>query len=415
MQQEEQENNSLHFIKTKHGKTRYILDGNLNSNHTIIFVPGITSHSFTYQSLTNTLIKLASSNNNNIENDNNIEKIDSNQNDNQNDKINFKTLRYDTYGRGKSSDPQELHTADLFVEQLFELIDQLILKKNNTLQNNLHLNEENSLQQNKKLNVEEKERITIVGFSMGGTIATCFTKKYPNLVNDLILFSPAGAYWNLPFGANILKVPFLGNFIYSTIQNFISDEQKLNGSLFCLNENVKEMIKNYLKLKREESTLNQDINCFLNSFKNFPLNGCDEEIKEIGRFNSTVKKETVMNKEQEEGDNNSGVHLHHRSTLLIWALFDTTVPSDECFSIYYEAMKDDEYCKFIILNNTRHLFYLERELDTANLILNFINRKENLIENVNIQKEPIYSCFGKGDEEKWNYFVNNDEYKKFIV
>lgn len=99
------------YLKTKHGKTRYILDGPSESDqvdHAIVFVCGISSHSYSYLHLMKAIEQTLNASSASSE----------------------KTiyLRYDKYGRGKSENPEIEHSADLFVDQLYELIDNLIIK-----------------------------------------------------------------------------------------------------------------------------------------------------------------------------------------------------------------------------------------------------------------------------------------------
>jgi len=151
------------FIKTKHGKTRYIQNGDLSPvvDHLIVFVCGISSHSYSYFHLARSLMK------------------ELQQTDQVNAKTSYRFLRYDKYGRGKSSNPSDHHTSELFVEQLHSLLSEVELKP----------------RRHETRCDDTKPRITVIGFSMGGAISIHFAAKYPELVDDLILFSPAGATW----------------------------------------------------------------------------------------------------------------------------------------------------------------------------------------------------------------------------
>nr|CAG4707892.1 unnamed protein product [Naegleria fowleri] len=239
MMNSEQQRDS--FLTTKHGKTRYILNStNLEAptDHLIVFVCGISSHSYSFHFLVKALMKQWTS---------------------SSSSQNIKYLRYDKYGRGKSSNPTDiLHDGDLFVEQLYELIDGIELKPRQQQNNNNN---------NNTSTLSAKPRITIIGFSMGGAISTLFASKYSDLVDDLILFSPAGAKWKLPFGSSLVKVSWLGSIIYGALHNASTTEQKIATGLFDLNnELVKERMKFAVEMKEKEDDSNSQISSFVNSF-----------------------------------------------------------------------------------------------------------------------------------------------------
>lgn len=76
----------------------------------------------------------------------------------------YRVLTYDLYGRGYSDRPKGAQDAEFFVSQLEELLS----------------------------SQEVTEDFTLIGYSMGGSIATCFAAKHPDLVRHLVLLAPAG-------------------------------------------------------------------------------------------------------------------------------------------------------------------------------------------------------------------------------
>lgn len=79
-------------------------------------------------------------------------------------RMGYRVLVYDLYGRGLSDAPRGRQTGAFFLRQLSDLL--------------AHQN--------------VPEEVTLVGYSMGGTIATLFTARNPHRVTRLILFAPAG-------------------------------------------------------------------------------------------------------------------------------------------------------------------------------------------------------------------------------
>jgi pimeloyl-ACP methyl ester carboxylesterase len=101
----------------------------------------------------------------------------------------FRVLRYDLFGRGYSDRPSVKYTMDLLVGQLRELLD--------------------------RLNITTP--VHLAGLSMGGAIAVGFTARYPELVDRLCLISPAGFRMEEPFAQKLVKLPFVGRFLFTLI------------------------------------------------------------------------------------------------------------------------------------------------------------------------------------------------------
>ncbi|WP_372570961.1 alpha/beta hydrolase [Ruegeria jejuensis] len=76
----------------------------------------------------------------------------------------YRVLTYDLYGRGYSDRPEGKQDAEFFLKQLEEVLE-----------------------------VEEVgDEITLIGYSMGGSIATCYAAKHAQKVRHLVLIAPAG-------------------------------------------------------------------------------------------------------------------------------------------------------------------------------------------------------------------------------
>ncbi len=76
----------------------------------------------------------------------------------------YRTLVYDLYGRGFSDRPKGPQDRQFFLDQLHELL----------------------------AHQGVTDSFTLLGYSMGGAIATCFTAENPDRVDRLILLAPAG-------------------------------------------------------------------------------------------------------------------------------------------------------------------------------------------------------------------------------
>jgi len=123
------------FKHLKHGKTHYQLHGD-PTGPLLICIHGWTTASYVWKPLRQKFVDMG-----------------------------YYVLTYDLYGRNFSTRPNVSHTAELFTEQLDELLT--------------------------ALNLNER-RMNIVGYSMGGAIAAGFVSKRLKDVDRLLLIAPAG-------------------------------------------------------------------------------------------------------------------------------------------------------------------------------------------------------------------------------
>ncbi|MBN2389673.1 MAG: alpha/beta hydrolase [Anaerolineae bacterium] len=98
----------------------------------------------------------------------------------------FHVLRYDLFGRGYSDRPDTIYNQALYDRQLRELLNALGFTG----------------------------PVNLVGLSMGGAIAVGFTAQHPERVRRLALIDPAGMPMKASPGANLVQVPWLGEWIF---------------------------------------------------------------------------------------------------------------------------------------------------------------------------------------------------------
>lgn len=94
-------------------------------------------------------------------------------------------IRYDLYGRGNSARPMVCYDSDLFITQLYELIQKLSLSL----------------------------PVSLVGLSMGGAIVSDFTVRYPEIVDKVVLIAPAGLL-RRTWGMRLMGIPVFGKILY---------------------------------------------------------------------------------------------------------------------------------------------------------------------------------------------------------
>ncbi|KAJ3203878.1 hypothetical protein HDU83_009963 [Entophlyctis luteolus] len=100
--------------------------------------------------------------------------------------LGFLVLSYDLYGMGYSGSPGTKYDEESYTLQLVELLK----------------------------HVGWSEPVVVLGFSLGGGIATCFADKYPEYVEKLVLIAPAGLKHNMPMLARIFDVPYVGETLF---------------------------------------------------------------------------------------------------------------------------------------------------------------------------------------------------------
>ncbi|MGC1496250.1 MAG: alpha/beta hydrolase [Sulfitobacter sp.] len=98
----------------------------------------------------------------------------------------FRVLTYDLYGRGYSDRPKGTQDTDFFLTQLNELL----------------------------AHEEVDGDITLIGYSMGGAICTCYAAANHNRIRQLVLLAPAGlGVVSGRMGNFIAKTRFIGDWL----------------------------------------------------------------------------------------------------------------------------------------------------------------------------------------------------------
>lgn len=98
----------------------------------------------------------------------------------------YRVLIYDLYGRGFSDRPEGAQTRAFFLRQLEDLLE----------------------------DQEVGGDITLMGYSMGGAIATCFAAAHPDRIRQLVLIAPAGMGVKAGWLTRVIAgVPVLGDWL----------------------------------------------------------------------------------------------------------------------------------------------------------------------------------------------------------
>ena len=222
---------------------------------------------------------------------------------------------------------------------------------------------------------------------MGGAIAVLFAQKYPDMVEKLILLTPAGLPWKLPGGAGILAIPKFGLWFFNFLAS-LGGQEKILAEGYWDVEYSKESFAFVIK-ERQEANKKELHASLVNSIVNFPLTSCVAEATEVSK--------------------------HERPTLIIWAEYDTTVPSDECFAQYHALFGDK--ATYSIVKDTRHDFMNEEKEITSKLILSwlagvdFVPMELGKLRNPNSSKVELTSR----DKKIQKFWKAHSEYEKFLI
>ncbi|MFT6452330.1 MAG: pimeloyl-ACP methyl ester carboxylesterase [Halocynthiibacter sp.] len=148
------------FAKLSDGKTYYQWHGPVDGQ-VLVCVHGLTTPSFIFEGLVRSLTMMG-----------------------------FRVLTYDLYGRGLSDNPRGAQTRAFFLRQLRELLQEQ----------------------------EITEEFSLLGYSMGGTIATILAAEEADRVERLILIAPAGmGYAPSKIEAFMRDTPFIGDWLHRAI------------------------------------------------------------------------------------------------------------------------------------------------------------------------------------------------------
>ena len=102
-------------------------------------------------------------------------------------RLGYRVLTYDLYGRGLSDAPAGEQNAEFFCDQLQELLGTLDIR----------------------------EDVTLLGYSMGGSIATVYAARFPHQVSRVVLLATAGLQvTETRFDRICRTVPYFGDWLF---------------------------------------------------------------------------------------------------------------------------------------------------------------------------------------------------------
>ena len=148
-------------------------------------------------------------------------------------------LVFDNYGRGYSDRPKGKQDKEFFINQLDELLDKLDLNK---------------------------EKFELVGYSMGGAIASAYAARNPDRLKKLTLLASAGMMHNFfGFLAKAAKFPIFERFLQRIFSSVLASMGIFHINALQLKRKdtfqlqVKSSVPNNNIVERQQN----ELNCFL--------------------------------------------------------------------------------------------------------------------------------------------------------
>ena len=228
----------------------------------------------------------------------------------------YRAVLYDRYGVGFSDRLRGIrYDADLFDRQLLELVGKLKLKT----------------------------PLTLVGFSLGGSIAVIFAERHPELVKGLILVDPGG--FPIPMAAgeklflNLERLPGLGEYLIRLCGEKMSNPDSQGSDLYdqALLPGYVERLKG---LERYKGTLY----AWLSTIRHFPIQELESSYRAVGDSRKPV--------------------------LLVWGKEDCVLP----FATTEKVRAAIPQAELLAVEQAGHASHYEKSAVVSAAILSFLRR-----------------------------------------
>ena len=221
----------------------------------------------------------------------------------------FRVLRYDLFGRGFSDRPHVRYNIDLFIKQLYDLLDALRFTS----------------------------PVNLIGLSMGGPVSATFTARHPERVKSLTLIDPSGVRpVSLTPMLRLAKVPIVAETVFGLMGT--DGMVRSAGRDFYDPKLVDHFIGKY----RVQMQYKGFKRALLSSIRNNMLGSFVKSYKQVGKLDKPVQ--------------------------LFWGRDDTTVPFEHSNDLR-AAMPNIE---FHVIENCGHIPHYEKPHEVNPILLKFL-------------------------------------------
>ncbi len=166
----------------------------------------------------------------------------------------YRVISFDTYGRGLSDRPETDYNTDLFLRQINDL--------------------------RAALNV--RERVQIVGYSMGGGVVTDYAAAFPDMVDSITLLAPLG-FSEVGGGTSILSAPVVGDWVMRVAGPIILRSYLEDGFEAAPDPDA------FLEQFRAQSRYRGYYDALLSTMRNYPSSEREREHKKIASAGIEVR------------------------------------------------------------------------------------------------------------------------------
>lgn len=222
----------------------------------------------------------------------------------------YRVLTYDHYGRGHSDRPEAIYNKDFFDKTLSHLLDHLQIE----------------------------QAVHLIGYSMGGGIATTFAAHHPNRIKSLSWIAPVGFRPPYSWKERAVLLPFIGKYLFTFvgIASMIHQFEEAIGDGGLSDAMVQAF--------REQFDYHGTVEALQSTMQYYPMSDLEMDYQILGK--QAIPK------------------------LLIWGTKDTEVP----FSGAKEVRKWDKnkMIRFESLEGAGHLVLYNRFEEVNTILLDFL-------------------------------------------
>ena len=231
----------------------------------------------------------------------------------------FRVLRYDLFGRGFSDRPRARYNLDLFVKQLADLRDALHFASTGPSAGSRPVN--------------------LIGLSMGGPIASAFTRLHPQRVRKLVLIDPCGAK---PIDATLslmlARIPLVAETLFGLVGG-ASMVRSMASDFFD-----PALVEHFQSRYRIQMQYKGFMRAILSTIRNNMLGSFLEVYRQVGKTDKPV--------------------------LLFWGRNDTTVPFEHSRDL--RAVLPN--AEFHAIENCGHIPHYEMPQEVNPILLEFLSK-----------------------------------------
>ena len=127
-------------------------------------------------------------------------------------------------------------------------------------------------------------KVSIIGYDMGGAVATGFAAKFPALCASLVLIDPIGVIYSRVRNEQMMQKKYIGEFMVLRGKNYLINSQAnefFDKSPQCLHRKMIDLQTAMVQWQIEKTP--GYLGALLSTYRLFPLRGMDELFTAVGR------------------------------------------------------------------------------------------------------------------------------------